>query len=417
MHSLFLRAFVAILSVVLATSCSGTDDTNPENAHIQLLDDIPQHVQKVENITIYPGDSEPRYSIELIPEQGFGADGEPWMTHISGAVVNDNDHLIIWDINTEGSSFPPPNRLNVYNPDGSFHTQIGGNGRGPGEFIFLMAMNTGNGKVYALDHTSQRLNVYNAEDYSFERSTLVDQWSVHNHEEVKDLGFGRLDIRNDGYHLAAFFERVPVSGRSPVFKFMLMDTDGNVLDHEPLLFPSGFTIRPQTTPPSPSMTLLFMGHTISALSPDDALYSAWTRDFLIKKHDANGVYESAIYYPVTGSPFDLRDHTESSRYNIRDIRNAFDNSEEELPETNAVLADIMVDDENRIWAAVPMDPQRERYEWWILDESGELLAKLQRPREKTIFDIKDGYLYAKEIDEETDAEYVVKYRIEFGEAQ
>lgn len=41
----------------------------------------------------------------------------------------------------------------------------------------------------------------------------------------------------------------------------------------------------------------------------------------------------------------------------------------------------MVDDKNRIWAAVPMDSQREMVEWWILDESGELLVKLQRPRE------------------------------------
>ena len=165
------------------------------------------------------------------------------------------------------------------------------------------------------------------------------------------------------------------------------------------------------------MTLLFMGHTITALSPDDALYSAWTRDFLIKKYDANGVYQSAIYYPVTGSPFDLQDLTESSRYNIRDIRNAFETAKRELPETNPVLADLMVDDENRIWAAVSMDPQQETYEWWILDESGELLAKLQRPSKKTIFDIKDGYLYAKEIDAETGDEYVVKYLIKFEEEQ
>ena len=406
-----IRRTLAILFCLLLVNCEG--DSMPE--YIQILDEIPQHIQEVENLTVYPGDAEPLYSIELIPEQDFGADSGSWLAIIKDAVVNDNDHLIIWDVNTEGSSFPPPNRLNVFNQDGTFHTQIGGNGRGPGEFIMLMAMNTGNGNVYALDHTNQRLNVYNADDYSFERSTLIEQWNVHSHEEVEELGFGRLDIRNDGNHLTAFFDRVPNSDRQRIFKLMLIDTDGNVLNPEPLEFPAGFTIRPQTTPPGPSLTLLFMGHTITALSRDMALYSAWTRDFLIKKHDANGVYQSAIYYPVTGLPFDLRDHTESSRYNIRDIRNAFENSDEELPETNVVLDDLIVDDENRIWAAVPMDPLRENYEWWILAPSGELLAKLQRPRNKTIFDIKDGYLYAKEIDEETDSEYVVKYQVELTE--
>jgi len=78
---------------------------------------------------------------------------------------------------------------------------------------------------------------------------------------------------------------------------------------------------------------------------------------------------------------------------------------------------MRIDDENRVWAAVPMDQQREILEWWILDESGELLAKLQRPLLKTIFDIKNGYLYGKEVDEETGAEYVVKYRMEFREAE
>ena len=397
-----------VIFCLLTAQCANETQTN----HIRILEEIPEHIQEVENLTIFPGDSEPLYSINLIREQVFGADGEPWLAKIMRANVDDKGRVIIWDINPNAGAFPPQNNLYVYNSDGSYHTEIGGRGKGPAEFVMLMGMKASNGHVYTLDHTSQRLNVYNAEDYTFERSTMVDQWRVHNHEAVQDLSFARLDTRNDGNHMAVFIERVPVSGKSPIFKFLLMDTDGNVLNHEPLEFRAGFTIRPQTTPPSPSITLSFMGHTITALSRDNTLYSAWTRDFLIKKHDANGVYQSAIYYPVIGSPFDLHDHTESSRYNSRDIKNAFENSEEELPETNPVLADLIVDDENRIWAAVPVDPQRENYEWWILDESGELLAKLQRTHEKEIFDIKDGYLYAKEIDEDTGAETVVKYRIE-----
>jgi len=406
-----LRWLAVVLFCLLTAQCANKTHSD----HIRILEEIPEEIREVENLTIFPGDSEPLYSINLIREQVYGADGEPWLSKIMRANVDDKGRVIIWDINTDAGGFPPQNNLYVYNSDGNYLTQIGRRGKGPGEFVMLMGMKASNGHVYALDHTSQRLNVYNAEDYSFERSTLVDQWRVHNHEAVQDLGFARLMTRNDGNHLAVFIEKVPVSGRSPVSKFMLIDTDGHVLNHKPLEFPAGFTISPQTTPPTPSMTLPFMGHTVTALSRNNALYSVWTSDFLIKTYDASGVYQSAIYYPVTGSPFDLRDHTESSRYNSRDIRNAFENSEEELPETNPVLADLIVDDENRIWAAVPMDPQQEMYEWWILAPGGELLAKLQRPSTLQIFDIKDGYLFAKEIDEETDAEFIVKYRIGFEE--
>lgn len=42
----------------------------------------------------------------------------------------------------------------------------------------------------------------------------------------------------------------------------------------------------------------------------------------------------------------------------------------------------------------------------------ELLAKLVLSKDQPIYDIKNGYLYSKKTNEETDAEYVVKYRIE-----
>lgn len=160
-----------------------------------------------------------------------------------------------------------------------------------------------------------------------------------------------------------------------------------------------------------------MGSNLEALSNDDELYSIWTKDFLIKKYDHNGIYQSAFYYPVQGLPFDLEWYEKTSPfgYSADEVEKGIKNMDLELPETLPVLSGLMADDENRIWAAVRMDSIREMFEWWILDESGELLAKLQRPREKTIFDIKDGYLYAKEIDEDTDVEFVVKYRIELEE--
>ena len=71
----FLRASVAILLFTVTASCSGSDEAGPETSHIQVLDDIPEHIQEVGNLTIYPGDTEPLYSIELIPVQTYGETG------------------------------------------------------------------------------------------------------------------------------------------------------------------------------------------------------------------------------------------------------------------------------------------------------------------------------------------------------
>ncbi len=64
--------------------------------------------------------------------------------------------------------------------------------------------------------------------------------------------------------------------------------------------------------------------------------------------------------------------------------------DEEFPETFPVIDKLMVDDDNRIWVAVPAGEQLEYYEWWILKESGELLVKLVLPKTQRIYDIKTG---------------------------
>ncbi|MDR8393853.1 6-bladed beta-propeller [Aliifodinibius sp. S!AR15-10] len=187
--------------------------------------------------------------------------------------VDDEGRVIIWDIDMDGGGFPPRNRLYVYNPDGTYYTQIGRTGRGPGEFGMLVTMHATAGSVFALDHTNKRMNMYNTNDYSFERSTVVEQWSVRKHEAVRDLGFANLYTRNDGNHIAKFIERVTDTSR-PVSKYLLIDTDGNALNFDPLVFTASPSIRPHTTPPGPSVPLPFMGNTIIALSGKNALYSA-----------------------------------------------------------------------------------------------------------------------------------------------
>ncbi len=401
--------FSMILLSLIFVHCSNQKDLG----HIQILDEIPEHIQEIENITIFPGDSEPEYSVELVPVQTFGAEGEPYLTNIINGVVDENGRLIILDVNFGGGTFPPDNRIIVFQPDGSYLTQIGRSGQGPGEFGLTGIPDVKAGKVYVVDISNSRLNIYSAGDYSFIRTVLFEQWNVREHEAVVDLELSRTPVfRHDGNLLARFIDRVPDNESRSEIKYLLVNTDGDVLNPEPLVFPAGFTVRPQSVPPGPSISLPFMGTTITALSPDDALYSALTREFLIKKHNADGIYQSAIYYPVAGAPVDLNSYTGSTRHSLSEIRTAFDHIDEEIPESTSPLIALKVDDEYRIWAGVLANPNLENLEWWILDRSGKLLAKLEYPRSQRIIDIKNGHLYNKEINKYTDEEFVVKYRIE-----
>ena len=412
----FERLFFTLLFFCLLVQCSdhakpkmaGSDELSEQIEKTDpdlILDEIPEHIKEVENVTIFPGDSEPLYSIELIHEQTFGKTGNPYLVNVLNSVVDDRGKVIIHSADANYQQV-----LHVFNADGTYHTQLGRQGRGPGEYGTIVGMHAKAGKVFVLDYNSQRLNEYSTKDYSYLRSILLEQWSKDD-----KFRFGYVEPRNDGNYLITLSDERSTYGRLEI-KFQVMDYEGNAMQEEPLLFQDGFRIKVGQSM-KPTMPLTFLGKTTVALSHEDMLYTAWTRDFLIKKYDANGQYKSAIYYPIKGAAFDLDDYIESQFFSPkkRDIEEAFAEMNQELPETFPVINSIKVDDENRIWVAVPIGAKNEHYVWWVLDNTGQLLAKLLLSQDQRIHDIKNGYLYSKEIDEETKAEYVVKYRIELKE--
>jgi hypothetical protein len=375
--------------------------------HIRVLDEIPQHVQSVDSLTIFPGDSEPLYSVELIPVLSFGETGKPYLTQVLHCIEDDKGRVLILSVGR-------PNYeqiLHVFNADGSYHAQIGRHGAGPGEYNLVSGLQAKAGKIYLVDIDNQRVNEYSTEDYSIARTIPLEKWKSSDGKE-----FGFIEPRNDGNYLLTFSDNRSKTGRIES-KQVVMDYEGNTVNFGPLVFPYSFRIDVgQSIQPTMS-TISFLGKTITALSDEDALYTVWTRDFLIKKYDAGGVYQSAFYYPIGGSPFDLNEYIKTQLFSpkARDIEKAFSNMDEKLPEAFPIVDKLMVDDENRIWAAVPAGAQREYYEWWILNEGGELLAKLVLSKDQRIYDIKNGYLYSKKTNEETGAEFVVKYRIALTE--
>lgn len=395
---------ILLFSFIIQCSDKSDDFDDSKSQQFRILEDIPQHVQELENVRVFAGGSEPRYSIELIQEQIFAGTEEQELPRIQNSVVDDQGNVIILDSDFT-RTFPHFTKLHVYNADGTYHTQIGGPGEGPGEYGLLFIVEVKAGRVFLIDFTYERLNVYSAEDFSFERSTQIEQWGILEHEFVQGLGFPEIKTRNDGNHLALFGDE-----DDHLIKFLLMDTDGNALDFEPLTFPSR-----KTTITAGLNMMPYMGRTVTALSNEDALYSIWTQDFLIKKYDANGVYQSAIYYPIKGALFSPDEFAKTLKFKTRDIMEVFKVNDVEVPESFTIAEDMRVDDENRVWVAIPSGEQRESYEWWVLEESGELLAKLLLPLDQKIFDIKNGYLYSKRKNEETNTESVVKYRIKLSE--
>lgn len=396
---------------------------NERTEHITIINDIPVNIQEIENLTIFPGDSEPTHTIELIPEQVFGEDEESNLFWIYKAVEDDNGRLIIWGLDSNRGR-----GVYVYNADGSYNKQLGRQGRGPGDYGSILGLYAKAGKVFIPDFTSLRLNEYSVNDYSIERSIKFEQWNIFD-----GLSFQRMVIpRNDGNYYLPFSDETQKLGQLELI-FKVLDSEGNSVSVKPVVTQSNFAIdigsNSQTLRPS-SLPLDFMGSTVTTLSNEDVFYVTSTNEFLVKKYDADGVYQSAFYYPVVGRPFDLEEYLKEKPFtpSARQIRRALSDMNEKLPKTFPIIHQVIADDENRIWVPIPAGPERESYEWWVLRESGQLVAKLLLPRIQQIYDIKNGYLYARKDNgkefgylysgdgsDEADAEFVVKYRMEWTE--
>ncbi len=368
--------------------------------------EIPKNIREIENINVFPVDAEPSHSIKLIPIHKYGDTEEPYIGFVLRAIEDINGKLIIWTVNSSNYK----QSVYIFHSDGTFYKNLGRNGRGPGEYLHISRIHAKNDKIYVQDGTNKWLNEYSTTDYSFVKTIRFETW-----KSSRDLNFAFVEPRMDGNFFTAFMDFGPRFGRTNV-EYQIMDSTGNTLNDEPIILPDAFKIDAETSF-QPKMPLGFMGGSITSLTTEDEIYYINTHDFLIKKFDQKGEYQSSIYYPIERLPLDLDGYVKKQLFShdSRDIKKAFASMNLELPKEFSGVERMVVDDENRIWVALLNGSNSEYYQWWILKKTGELLAKLKLPREQQIYDIKNGYLYSKKKNEETDDEYVVKYKIELTE--
>ena len=359
--------------------------------------------------------------MDLVQEQSFSEGKDPEEPHlivITGCAVDDHDRVI-----ARGQDNDFKTGLHVYNPDGTYRRQIGRIGKGPGEYEYVspnFQINTG--RVFLHDGTTARLSMFTTEDYSFEKTTVLQDWNVRDLEAVRNMKLSDFHARSDGNLLAIFKAPPTGSGRTANTKFIVVDTEGNALSPEPLIeLPSPFYLASDNQnnsmfPISARIPLPFLGASRFALTHDDEIYTVRTDEFLIKKYDREGTYQFAFYYPVMGPLFDIESFIDSNNYLTKSaIKNALEEADIEIPKSFSVIRDLIVDDEKRIWVSVMVESYG-TYEWWMLGESGQLLAKIFFPENEMICDIHNGYLYTKFFNSPSDdleswESKIVKYRI------
>ncbi|MCC5908273.1 MAG: 6-bladed beta-propeller [Balneolaceae bacterium] len=315
--------------------------------------------------------------------------------------------------------------IHVFHSNGSYLQSIGRQGQGPGEFQNISRstfMEFHSGRLYVPDGDGRylhRVHVFSLDNLSF--SHTIDLRAGNKEQFDKDLKYyyprGGIYPLKDGNFLVpyTFIQSRKFYQRDSNFVKYYIQSESGKIKKGPILEQYDRIFLYHITEGNYlANSFPFLGKPLFVINGDGYMYAAWSEDFQIEAYQPDGKKLHSIRPPYQNQPLTQSDLTE--RIQICDeyfadgiceqmVRNA-----DNLPETWPALNDLLIDDENRLWVSTIVE-DFDIYEWWVLEETGELVTRFEWPRDEPIEVIKNGYMYTRQTDDKTGLQQVVRYRI------
>jgi len=394
-----------LFSLILLTGCTSEKEKG-----------LPEHVQKLENLTVYSQDVEPAFELSLERERNFGDAAGVLIGRVGSVAIDENGRVFIGD--------RLQYRVHVFGPDGSYLTHIGRQGLGPGEFQRVGTLSIHSNLLSVYDGGQLKLDVFKLDSLKYSHTISLNPVNQQSFEELNGLFPSEFRFRSDHRYLIGFKPFLRPDPSHPEYnlqtstvRYHLMDTNGRIISG--LIFErDNYRALTATVQGEYRFTLFeFLGVELITLSEDNDIYTARSEEFLIKVYDPNGKYLRAFYYPFQKIEFTREDAMRQQEleyeegvveWRISVIRNA---PEKDIPKTWPALDKILIDDESRLWVSTIVE-DFDVYEWWVLNDTGELMARFKWPRNRQIEVVKNDKVYVRETDPVTGLQQVVRYGFE-----
>lgn len=351
------------------------------------------------------------FNIELKRKVVFESSEEVFIDgYIRKIAVDDNDRVYI-TVNEPGKI-----GIYVFEPDGRFVTKFGQEGRGPGEFESIGSISIFRDELYVFGPRLQKFGVFSLGDYHLIRDQIIRRDSIPKHDELaRILKVNELLVTDSGEIIVKMSSRSMLKENeiTKIFYHKLSD-NGNILPDRILelkRFQAHFSER-RILP----FVMPFARNSLVSMTSNGTFYTAWSEDFLINIYNPKGQYVHSFHFPYKKAPITISG---------LDLHNSYMKilNEIDVPETWQALYTIENDDENRLWVST-ITKNDNVFQWWVIDETGEVLAVFNRPRPITepqtvmvrpLYNIMNGYFYEPERDKYGGIVRIVKYKIEFIE--
>lgn len=391
---------VICLQAIFLIGCSTDDEIEP-----------PASIRDLENLTIFSDGLNQTRELELILDESFEDMDKIFLGRIGAIEVDDSGRVFLGDADE--------NTVHVFRLDGSYLSQLGGEGSGPGELQIVGTMRIIDENLYVHDPIQQRMNVFSLKNLAFSNVINLEQpVNQDSFEEINGLISRSFIPKDDGTFLISFTPPKITQIDHPMYnvghttyrKFYLMDQEWRIVSDmlfklkmaNDLVASVGNEERFNRTQFS------FLAGELISISDQDYIFTASTNDFLISMYNPDGVYIHAFYYPMHGKAI-----------NKEEILIMYENEDEwhreliqhaDLPPTWPVLDSMIADDEGRLWIST-FTSEIGKIHWWVLNNTGELISSFVWPKDRSIVKVKNGYVYTRETDE-MDFVSISRYRIQ-----
>ncbi len=366
--------------------------------------ELPVQLQGRDNLIIYQPATETAYEIGFKKEQSFGDNGDVFFQFMYEVGIDEEERVFISEMAMGKRS------VHIFDSNGSYLGNIGKQGDGPGEYQTPTNLQIVNGYLYLYDNLHQRISAFSLDSLSFTYALSLPFEDMRKIDELRGTRVQRFLARKDGSFLIGFGSLIP--NKNPRYEYYYSMKRDGTLHHERIFEERAIPVFGyRSNNGSFEGMLPFSRKSLTVLSDNDNIYSVWTEDILVRVFDPEGNEAQVFYHPFSNAILDM-DTFESGLLPTGSLRHAIPHVD--FPETWPAIENMLIDDENWLWISTIVE-DFDIYEWWVLEETGEMITRFKWPRNKPIKVIRNSAVYTLETDEETGLQQVVRYGFELVE--
>ena len=407
-NKLLSVSYSIVCLLIVLTSCKAQEEKN-----------LVQKFGDLENVKIYSL-AKNIDSVLLKKEMSFGDTDNVFYSSLGEFTVDDSGRVYISDAGWGSRS------LHVYHQDGTYLGAIAGDGRGPAEFQNLSSLEYNSGRLLFYDSQLQRIMLYSTKTLEPNKTVLLDPQKWKAIQDISGKGAHEFYLESDDGIIAAFQESpTPVNAGKRTRSYYRLNSELEIISEKLKELKAKRFIHSNSNVEVGNTQVRFMKHFpfferhFFIPASNGQFYTVESSDFLVRKYDRQGNYLRAFYYPVQSPKVVREDAVRSANDLVESIADNVD-----FPESWPVINHIFLDDENRFWVSTIMESD-EYFQWWVLDEAGQLLGKFKWPGDKyqdpasleNHVIVKDGYFYQRKKSEDDGTVSVIQYKIQFEEFQ